>query len=203
MRGYKTPPRFPARESNLASDNELVTSANDKGDGRMNRRGRRAVSTRLRNGSRVKGGRNERGRVAVPSISAPIIQRASDPSNPKFHSVSPNSSNSNSLFDRFHSLFTCKFYTFHILCQYAYSKAIIGDKRVTRIIRFELGNDRYRFQLTVSLITARRLFSYARRTLVIAFFYTFANQTLSKPLLFASIYNERSTFNVGAFFKRI
>lgn len=33
MRGYKTPPRFPARESNLASDNELVTSANDKGDG--------------------------------------------------------------------------------------------------------------------------------------------------------------------------
>lgn len=145
MRGYKTPPRFPARESNLASDNKLVTSANDKGDGRMNRRGRRAVSTRLRNGSRVKGGRNERGRVAVPSISAPIIQRASDPSNPKFHSVSPNSSNSNSLFDRFHSLFTCKFYTFHILCQYAYSKAIIGDKRVTRIIRFESGNDRHRF----------------------------------------------------------
>ena len=138
----------------------------------MNRRGRRAVSTRLRNGSRVKGGRNERGRVAVPSISAPIIQRASDPSNPKFHSVSPNSSNSNSLFDRFHSLFTCKFYTFHILCQYAYSKAIIGDKRVTRIIRFELGNDRYRFQLTVSLITARRLFSYARRTLVIAFYFS-------------------------------
>lgn len=189
MRGYKTPPRFPARESNLASDNKLVTSANDKGDGRMNRRGRRAVSTRLRNGSRVKGGRNERGRVAVPSISAPIIQRASDPSNPKFHSVSPNSSNSNSLFDRFHSLFTCKFYTFHILCQYAYSKAIIGDKRVTRIIRFESGNDRHRFinYRSTSLFVCKKNACYR-----ILFFYTFANQTLSKPLPFAPIHNERN-----------
>ena len=169
----------------------------------MNRRGRRAVSTRLRNGSRVKGGRNERGRVAVPSISAPIIQRASDPSNPKFHSVPqilPIPIRFSTVSIHFSPV---NFIRFTFSVDIYNSKAVIGDKRVIRIIRFESGNDRHRFQPIVSLITARRLFSYARRTLVIAFFYTFANQTLSKPLLFASIYNERSTFNVGAFSKRI
>lgn len=41
----------------------------------MNRRGRRSVSTRLRNESSVKGGRNERGRVALPSISRNLPQK--------------------------------------------------------------------------------------------------------------------------------